>query len=94
MEIGRLYKTKNYFWLVSPSKAIAYELRRIPFAGACVCASSTATYLATAWSKKYNCEIVYFSPDSYILLLEEDGNLKKILTSDGRIGWILVYGIS
>lgn len=29
----------------------------------------------------------YFSPDSYIVSLEEDGVYKNVLTSDGKIGW-------
>jgi hypothetical protein len=43
------------------------------------------------WSKRYNCEVTYFSPDSYIVFLEEDGLFKKVLTSDGKIGWTVFY---
>jgi hypothetical protein len=35
-----------------------------------------------------SCDVTYFSPDSFVVCLEEDGNLKKFLTSEGLIGWI------
>ena len=38
-------------------------------------------------SKRYNCEVTYFLLDSYIVFLEKDGALKKVLTTDGLVGW-------
>ena len=52
-------------------------------------AASTAA--AGYWSKQYNCEVNYFSPETLIVFLEEDGKYKKFLTSDGRIGWTWVH---
>ena len=43
--------------------------------------------LAAYWSGQLNCEVTCFSRDSIIVFLEEDGKYKKVLTSDGRIGW-------
>ena len=86
MKIGRLYNVKQYFWLLFPTKETA-------------AAASAATAVATAaallsgaiyWSKRFNCEVTYFSPDSIVVFLEEDGKFKKFLTSDGRIGWTLI----
>ena len=85
MNIGSLYKVKKYFWLLYPTKetvavaaphGVAAPHRRAP--------DEYASY----WSKSFNCEGTYFSPDSYIVFLEEDGVFKKVLTSDGKIGWI------
>ena len=43
---------------------------------------------AAAWySKRCNCEVTYFCLDSIVVFLEDDGELKKVLTSDGKIGW-------
>lgn len=85
LNIGSLYKVKQYFWSLFPTKetaalcdasfALTYNL-------------SFAASAADYWSRKYNCEVTYFSPDSIIVFLEEDGELKKVLTSEGRIGWI------
>ena len=41
-----------------------------------------------AWySRNYNCNVSWFSPESHVVCLEEDGKLKKFLTSEGLIGW-------
>ena len=82
MNIGSLYTVKKYFWLLFPTKEIATD------AAPTVAAGSASSVIAAAyWSKQYNCEVTYFSPESFIVFLQEDGKLKKVLTSDGRIGW-------
>jgi hypothetical protein len=51
-------------------------------------ASGTASACATAnWSRHYKCEVTYFPLDSIVVFLEEDGELKRVLTADGKIGW-------
>ena len=85
MNIGSLYKVKEYFWLLFPTKetALGGEVHRR-------LATDRAAYAAAlaAWySKQLNCEITYFSPDSIVVFLEDDGELKRVLTSDGKIGW-------
>jgi hypothetical protein len=82
MNIGSLYLVKKYYWLLFSSKESAIEAL-----GGVV--SSTAS-AAACLSKLYKEKVTYFSPDSYIVLLEEDGNLKRVLTSDGLIGWTWV----
>ena len=89
MNIGSLYKVKQYFWLLFPTKEIAAAVAAlasaaIPFAATAAVIAAAAAY----WSRHSNCEITYFSPDSIVVFLEEDGKYKKILTSDGKIGWI------
>jgi hypothetical protein len=86
MNIGSLYTVKKWFWLLFPTKETAEEAEgrgdvpeglHPPFARAEV-----------AWySKRYNCEVIYFSLDSIVVFLEEDGVFKKVLTSDGLVGW-------
>ena len=49
--------------------------------------------IAAWYSKRYtvrtgaNCEVSYFSLDSIVVFLEEDGIYKKFLTTDGLVGW-------
>jgi hypothetical protein len=74
MKIGKLYQVKEYFWFLYPSKDIA--------------TAAAAVIAAAYWSKQYNCEVTYFSPDSYIVFLEEDTKFKKVLTSTGKLGWV------
>jgi len=82
MNIGSLYLVKKCFWLLFPTKETAASAD-----SAHASVESHAVYR----SKCYNCEVTYFSPDSIVVFLEEDGVFKKVLTSDGRIGWTVFY---
>ena len=88
MNIGSLYKVKKYFWLLYPTKETAFAhafVERFDALG--VEHHAAAAAYAAYWSKKFNCEVTYFSLDSIVVFLEEDGKLKKVLTSDGLVGW-------
>jgi len=87
MIIGKLYKVKKYFWLMCPTKQTAARGDRCLSAAACGSVPADEALAASYWSKQFNCEITYFSRDSYIIYLEEDGIYKNVLTSDGKIGW-------
>ena len=76
MKIGSLYLVKKLYWFLFPTKEIASSRWPHP-----VPWGDDAAY----WSKQF--EVTYFSPDSIVVFLEEDGEFKKVLTSDGRIGW-------
>ena len=82
MNIGNLYLVKKYFWLLYPTKETVAA-----FTAANVIASYTTAASAAYYSRRYNCEITYFPLDSIVVFLEEDGEYKKVLTSDGKIGW-------
>ena len=82
MNIGSLYTVKKFFWLLFPTRESAPTVRSAAFPSATGAADD-----ADFWSECFNCEITYFSPDSIIVFLEEGGICKKVLTSDGRIGW-------
>ena len=85
MNIGSLYKVKKYFWLLFPLLETAAEAAR---STADVASARRHAAADTAWySKFYNCEVTYFSLDSIVVFLEEDGVFKKVLTTDGKIGW-------
>jgi len=93
MNIGSLYKVKEWSWLLFPTKEKAASAadarcraRHAPSVGG---TDALHAAVEVAWySRRFNCEVTYFSPDSYIVFLEEDGKLKKVLTADGKIGWI------
>ena len=93
MNIGSLYAVKQWFWLLFPTKETATAAAAEATAPAdpyFTTDASTDAY-ADYWSKQYNCEVNYFSPETLIVFLEEDGKYKKFLTSDGRIGWTWVH---
>ena len=86
MNIGSLYQVKKYFWLLFPIKEIVISSSEV--VGAAAPASRRAAAAAAAWySRKYNCNVTYFSHDTFVVFLEEDGKFKKFLTSEGLIGW-------
>ena len=88
MKIGSLYTVKKFCWLLFPTKktAASRPLHRRPAAGGPAHCPTDAA--AAYWSRAYNCEVTYFSPESFIVFLEEDKKLNRVLTGDGRIGWI------
>ena len=84
MNIGSLHIVKKWFWLLFPTKETADAIANDGILDSA--AVSTDTF-ASWWSKTLNSE-TYFSPDSIVVFLEEDGKFKRVLTSDGKIGWI------
>ena len=93
MNIGSLYQVKMSFWLLFPTKEIvaAATARAIAPSGEVVAAriarSDYAAWYAARFSRLYNCNVTWFSPESFVFCLEEDGKFKKFLTSEGLIGW-------
>ena len=85
MNIGSLYKINRYYWLLYSSKEITAKL--YSFAELSDDAN-IANRNSAFWSKLYDCEITCFPPETIFVLLEKDGNVKKILTKEGKIGWI------
>ena len=74
MNIGSLYQVKKRFWMLFPTKERADGI------------PSVVADADAAWYAR-RCNVTYFSPDSFVFCLEEDGRLKKFLTSKGLIGW-------
>jgi len=93
MEIGKLYQTKELYWLIYPSKDIAYDaLTDAEATGALVALAAAATRLTPAaaayYSKRFNCNVSYLNPKSIFCFLEKNGKFCKILSTEGNIGWI------
>ena len=93
MNIGSLYRVKQWYWFLFPSKeSAADELSTHggvtgPRAGATYNPDLASTIVAY-YSFYRNKNVTYFSPDSHIVFLGEDGKIKKVLTSGGDIGWV------
>ena len=87
MNIGSLYQVKKYFWLLFPTK----EITALGFSHTSGYAGNeNAAWWAARYSREYNCNVSWFTPESFVVCLEEDGKLKKFLTSEGLIGWTQV----
>ena len=88
MNIGSLYQVKKYFWLLFPTKEIISSSVTAAAVTTTTAAAAAAAGTFAAWySRKYNCNVTYFSHDTFVVFLEEDGKFKKFLTSEGLIGW-------
>jgi hypothetical protein len=88
---GKLFQVKKYFWLLYPSKDIAAAawdwIEAIAHAVAASDVASAECY-SQAWSKQYNCNVTFVSPNDIFCLLEQDGKYLKILSTNGELGWI------
>jgi len=94
MNIGSLYTVKKFSWLLFPTRETACDVNATGATARSTAVAATATTFTASvdadyWSGQLKCEVTYFSPDSIIVFLEEDGKYKKVLTSDGKIGWSL-----
>ena len=83
MNIGNLYTVNLFYWLLFHSKEASDDA----FALVAPAGPAAPSVEAAYWSRQLNCEVTWFEPRSIVIFLEEDGNFKKVLTSDGRIGW-------
>jgi hypothetical protein len=93
MKIGSLYTVKKFCWLLFPTKdaaalfAASLALPLDALAAAAAAARVRVAVAADYWSRQLNCEVTYFSQEMLIVFLQENGIYKKVLTSDGKIGW-------
>jgi hypothetical protein len=83
MNIGRLYTFAKYYWFLFPSKDISASLRTQPV-DIRPAAVSAADYFSTC----FNCNIYFIEPSSLFVLLEQEENCCRILTTEGMVGWI------
>jgi len=93
-KLGKMYQIKKHYWLLFPNKeAIATVVATVASAYGVTSVATVATVASAAspaaasWSKKYNCNVSYFSPNDLVVLLEVDGEYKKLLSSSGEMGW-------
>ena len=77
MEVGKLYKNKQYYWMLYRSEDDTNIFR------------CTYTDLAVAqfWSTRRQ-NIPYIPPNSFFLLLEQKDKYCKVLSPEGDVGWI------
>ena len=85
MKIGALYQTKELYWFLYPLKKIA---TRCADTHAASFAAADAADVADYWSNRLKCNVSYIEPNSIFCLLEKDGKLIKVLSTNGELGWI------
>jgi len=106
MEVGKLYSVSQYFWFLYPSRDIVAAAAEHPAAVldaaaatrvgislvvvAAYASAPAAAASAAYWSKRLDCNVSYISPKSMIMLLEQDKEYCKVLTTSGELGWIII----
>jgi len=86
MNIGSLYHIKKYSWLLFPSKETVHK--RV-HSWASINDHHLIDDAVDYWSRQLKCNLSCVTEKSMFLLLEQDGNLCKILSTEGNIGWII-----
>ena len=91
MNIGKLYQIKKHVWYLYPSKDIAALAADTAAEGALAGPPDDATpaYWSDYLSKEFKCNISYISENSIFCLLGNNGNLLKVLSANGELGWII-----
>ena len=89
MNTGSLYQVIWGYWLLFPSKEIINTIIKDEcYALIEPAVALDAPHYAAWYSTKYSCNVSWFSHGSFVVCLEKDGKFKKLLTSEGLIGWI------
>ena len=85
--VGDLYETREWFWLVYPTKSVAAR-------GAWPVArglARTARGVSAQQSKLLNCRVTYVEPGAGFMVLSVDGEYLEVLFPE-QMGWINVPG--
>ena len=101
VKIGSLYSIKKFYWLVQDEaqarRNMSEERNRISARRGPPVAQSSAVDASTVDGEAIIHAVEkhlpgavsnWIKPGDYVVFLEEDGGLKKVLTPSGRCGWI------
>lgn len=93
MNVGKLYQVKKMHWYVFPTQKLAHDL--VLRAGLTPCESSISTYVdvVTAISSRNTFGVgvslgALLCGSCFVLLDGSFADYKRILMSDGSVGWI------
>jgi len=85
MEIGKLYSAKKWQWLILPEKELYKKLTDAYYPG-----FPAIDFSVNADSNKLNCKVTYLEPNNIFVCLGQYSRFcKKILTTNGELGWII-----
>ena len=87
MNVGKLYQVKKLYWMIYPSTAASF-VDTATAHDPVRCGEKSAATAAAYYSKYFNCNVSYISPNSIFCLLEKDGEFIRILSANGEVGWI------
>jgi hypothetical protein len=89
MQIGKFHQNTEFFWLFYPLKETALQ--------AILCAApeytrfaQPAVHYSKYFSDRLQSNVSFIEPKNMFVLLEQDGEILKILTTEGNVGHIYV----
>jgi len=85
MNIGKLYKVNNYYWILFPKPHTKVISLMTILRVSDILEAEKYSYF---FSEYFKCNVSFTEPNSLFMLLEQDGNFYKILSVDEQIGWI------
>lgn len=88
MKVGGLYQFNELYWYLYPSKDIGVIVGDILDCAAHV--EKTAHYYSGYWSRRSSCRVSYLEPTNIFCLLERADKFCKVLTTNGKLGWIVL----
>jgi len=83
MKIGKLYQSKKYFWMLYPSIEIAELEGYGPIGETC----NTAMMAVKVRSANRRSTMSYITPNSVLVVLNQQNRCYKVLTIEGTVGW-------
>lgn len=93
MRTGKLYKLKELYWFLYPSKESAIIAAKIANREYTIVEVAVdyedAAYYSEYYSKRLNCNVSYISSINMFVLLERDKEFCKVLSSQKNAGWII-----
>lgn len=84
MKIGKFYQIDRYFWFMFPTKTVAEAVSQIRVPNC----KTIPWSIASHYEWQFKCQVDVLEVESFIVALEEVGVFRKILTTDGKVGWI------
>jgi hypothetical protein len=93
MRVGKLYEVKKWFWFLAPSLDTCLRLKsltNVEFGFTGLDGLAGGDDAARLWSRLLNCDISSISEKSFVVVLEKTTNELKVLTGDGRVGWMVI----
>ena len=88
MEVGRLHRNSQLYWLLYPSEENATISVEVHESGPATSGFELARFYVGFLGKKLNCNVSIIDPATIFMVLEQNNKFCRILTAEGIVGWI------
>ena len=89
MEIGRLHRNSQLYWLLYPSVENATPSEKgMHEKGPATSGFELARFYVGFWGKHLGCNVSIIDPATIFMVLEQNNKFCRVLTTEGVAGWI------